>query len=45
MKKKSSSSLTRVHIYVCFFLYTNLKNKHRIDLNAKAMFTHAKFIL
>ena len=35
-KEKSSSSLTR---------YTHLKNKHRIDLiNAKAMFTHAKFI-
>ena len=35
-KEKSSSSLT---------IYKNLKNKHRIDLiNAKAMFTHDKFI-
>ena len=35
-KEKSSSSLT---------IYKNLKNKHRIDLiNAKAMFTHEKFI-
>ena len=35
-KEKSSSSLTT---------YKHLKNKHRIDLiNAKAMFTHDKFI-
>ena len=35
-KEKSSTSLTT---------YKNLKNKHRIDLiNAKAMFTHDKFI-
>ena len=35
-KEKSLSSLTT---------YKNLKNKHRIDLiNAKAMFTHDKFI-
>ena len=35
-KEKSSSSLTT---------YKDLKNKHRIDLiNAKAMFTHDKFI-